>query len=149
MVARSSSVCNVALAKVNSLDNANIIAQQREVVIATIKEKLHIAYQDLPQFQKVQRKACGGPERYSSASESGQTPGMTSMATFSTPKNVEQNFLYRFLGDLKAHPNGVRWVSSDPVSSDVRVLTILFNTMEHKRNTNQYQISGPTWTMPS
>ncbi|KAF8840527.1 Bromodomain-containing protein [Paxillus ammoniavirescens] len=133
------------LRKVDYLDKANIIALQREAVIAKIREKSksHIVYQGLAQFQEGAAEGVTvDPKDVPGLRESGWTPGM---ATFSrsTPKSAEQNFMYRLLGDLKAHPNA--WAFVNPVNGEevVDYYEVIkrpmdFNTMEHKLNTNQY-----------
>ncbi|KAG1771761.1 Bromodomain-containing protein [Suillus occidentalis] len=130
------------LRKVNYLDKANIISQQREAILTKIREmsKSHIVYQGLPQFQE------GAPEGITVdpkevpglmscclifvVGESGWTPGMehrwvafcdqswsyvTSCSTRSG-KSAEHTQMQRLLSDLKAHP--LAWAFLTPVNAD-------------------------------
>ncbi|KAF9232734.1 Bromodomain-containing protein [Melanogaster broomeanus] len=131
--------------KVDYLDKANIMAQQREAVIAKIREKSksHIIYEGLPEFQEGALEGVTvDPKDVPGLRESGWTQGMSTFSR-STPKSAEHNFLHRLLGDLKAHPNA--WAFLNPVNGEevVDYYEVIkrpmdFNTMEHKLNTNQY-----------
>lgn len=133
------------LHKVNYLDKANIIAKQRDAVVAKIREKSksHVRYDGLPQFQEgAPEGVTVDPKDVPGLRESGWTSGMASYPS-STPRSAEQNFMHRLLGDLKAHPSA--WAFLNPVNGeevvdyyDVVKRPMDFSTMEHKLNTNQY-----------
>ncbi|KAI6045992.1 hypothetical protein EDC04DRAFT_3103553 [Pisolithus marmoratus] len=133
------------LRKVDYLDKANIIARQRDAVIAKIrqKSKSHVRHLGLPQFREgAPEGVTVDPKDVPGLRESGWTPGMASSPS-STPRSAEQNFLHRLLGDLKAHPSA--WAFLNPVNGeevvdyyDVVKRPMDLSTMEHKLNTNQY-----------
>ncbi|KAF8441598.1 Bromodomain-containing protein [Boletus edulis BED1] len=133
------------LRKVDYLDKANILARQREAIVARIREKSrsHIVYPGLSKFQE------GGlegvtvdPKEVPGLRESGWTPGMSTCPR-STPQSAEHNFMHRLLGDMKAHPNA--WPFLVPVNREevidyyeVVKRPMDLSTVEHRFNTNQY-----------
>ncbi|KAL4074221.1 Bromodomain-containing protein [Scleroderma citrinum] len=133
------------LRKVDYLDKVNIITQQREAVIAKIREKSrsHVVYPGLPQFQEGTAEGITvDPKDIPGLRESGWTPGMISCRS-STPRSAEQNFMHRLLGDLKSHASA--WAFLHPVNGeevvdyyDVIKRPMDLSMMEHKLNTNQY-----------
>ncbi|KAF8556086.1 Bromodomain-containing protein [Imleria badia] len=133
------------LRKVDYLDKANIIARQREAIIAKIREKSrsHIIYEGLEKFQEGQPEGVVvDPREVPGLRESGWTPGM-STSSRSTPQSAEHNFMHRLVGDMKAHPNA--WPFLVPVNGEevVDYYEVIkrpmdISTIEHKLNTNQY-----------
>ncbi|KAI9572261.1 Bromodomain-containing protein [Boletus coccyginus] len=133
------------LRKVDYLDKTNIIARQREAIIAKIREKSrsHIVYKGLDKFQEGQPEGVVvDPKEVPGLRESGWTTGMSTHSR-STPQSAEHNFMHRLLGDMKAHPNA--WPFSVPVNGEevadyyeVIKRPMDLSTMEHKLNTNQY-----------
>ncbi|EGN99866.1 hypothetical protein SERLA73DRAFT_180117 [Serpula lacrymans var. lacrymans S7.3] len=133
------------LRKVNYLEKADLIAQQREAILTKIREmsKSHIVYPGLPQFQ---HDASGDmaidPKDVPGLRESGWTPTMDAN-TRTIPRNAEHNFMQRLMTDLQGHP--LSWAFLQPVNGeevvdyyDVITKPMDFSTMEHKLETNQY-----------
>ncbi|KAF9233346.1 hypothetical protein BU15DRAFT_66658 [Melanogaster broomeanus] len=112
--------------KVDYLDKANIIAQQREA--------------GLPEFQE------GAPEGVMvdlkdvlGLGESDWTQGMSTFSR-SAPQSAEHNFLHRLLGTSKlmlSHRHS--WIRSTARLS-VTYFEVIKRPMEHKSNANQYPI---------
>lgn len=133
------------LRKVDYLNKINIIAQQREAVIAKIREKSksHEIHPGLPQFQEGAPEGITlDPKDIPGLRESGWIPGMTPCPS-STPRSAEQTFMHRLLGDLKSHASA--WAFLHPVNGeevidyyDVIKRPMDLSTIEHKLNTNQY-----------
>ncbi|KAG8213621.1 hypothetical protein J3R82DRAFT_10306 [Butyriboletus roseoflavus] len=134
------------LRKVDYLDKANIIARQRDAIIAKIREKSksHIIYKGLDQFQEGEPEGViVDPKDVPGLRESGWTPGMSTYSR-STPQSAEHNFMHRLLGDMKAQPNA--WPFLIPVNGEevVDYYEVIkrpmdLSSMEHRLNTNQYQ----------
>jgi histone acetyltransferase len=132
------------LRKVNYLDKVSIISQQREAILAKIREmsKSHIVYQGLPQFQEGAPEGITvDPKEVPGLRESGWTPGIEH--TTRSGKSAEHTQMQRLLSDLKAHP--LAWAFLNPVNADevpdyygVIKRPMDFSTMEHKLETNQY-----------
>ncbi|KAH7919738.1 Bromodomain-containing protein [Leucogyrophana mollusca] len=134
------------LRKVNYLDKANIIAQQREAILTKIREmsKSHIVYPGLTQF--MDDGSAGGlkidPKDVPGLRESGWTPSMDTNVR-STPRSAEQNFMQRLLTDLQGHP--LAWAFLYPVNGEevVDYYEVIrkpmdFSTMQQKLERNQY-----------
>ncbi|OAX44085.1 Bromodomain-containing protein [Rhizopogon vinicolor AM-OR11-026] len=132
------------LRKVNYLEKVSIISQQREAILAKIREmsKSHIVYHGLPQFQEGAPEGITvDPKDVPGLRESGWIPGMEN--TTRSGKSAEHTQMQRLLSDLKAHP--LAWAFLNPVNADevpdyygVIKRPMDFSTMEHKLDTNQY-----------
>ncbi|KAF7984193.1 hypothetical protein HWV62_15966 [Athelia sp. TMB] len=116
--------------KVDYLDKANIIAQQREAILNKIREmsRSHIVYAGLPQFQD------GAGE--------GVTVDVKDIPGLLPRRSAEHTFLQHLLSDLQGHSQA--WPFLHPVpAEDVEdyydvIKRPMGDTMEHKLETNQY-----------
>ncbi|ETW85228.1 hypothetical protein HETIRDRAFT_438210 [Heterobasidion irregulare TC 32-1] len=134
------------LRKVDYLATKEIVAQQREAILAKIRQmsKSHIVYEGLPQFQDGKGEGLViDPKDVPGLRESGWIPNMNVPARPST-KNFERSAMESILSDLQAHPQA--WPFKEPVNAqevpdyyDVIQNPMDFSTMEHKLETGQYQ----------
>jgi histone acetyltransferase len=134
------------LRKVNYLDKANIIAQQREAILTKIREmsKSHIIYDGLSQFQDgAPAGITVDPKDVPGLRESGWTPSMVTNPIQLPRRGAEHNFMRRLLSDLQNQTEA--WAFQQPVNRDevedyydVIKRPMDLSTMEQKLEANQY-----------
>ncbi|KAI6121433.1 hypothetical protein F5141DRAFT_1211118 [Pisolithus sp. B1] len=121
------------LRKVNYLDKANIIAKQRDAVVAKIlrKSKSHVTYDGLPQFQE------GAPE--------GVTVDPKDVPGLREGERMDTRHGFILVLNTKKRRAEFHWAFLNPVNGeevvdyyDVIKRPMDLSTMEHKLNTNQY-----------
>jgi len=135
----------VLLPKVNYLEIRDMVAKQRDAVLAKIREvsRSQVVYSGIQQFQitnnggfKIDYRDVPG------LAGSGWTPDQNE-ATRSQHKDPERSIMERLLDDLKQH--SVAWAFRQPVNAEdvpdyyeVIKEPMDLSTMEHKLGTNQY-----------
>jgi len=134
------------LRKLDYLDKANVIAQQKEAILNKIREmsRSYIVYKGLPQFQDgAPENVTVDPKDVPGLRESGWTPSMVTNNIQLPRRGAEHNFMQRLLSDLQGHPQA--WAFLQPVNGeevedyyDVIKRPMDLSTMEHKLETNQY-----------
>ncbi|KAI0055167.1 Bromodomain-containing protein [Artomyces pyxidatus] len=135
------------LRRVDYLNTREIIAQQREAILAKIRQmsKSHIVYPGLPQFQDGRGEGVVvDPQDVPGLKESGWTPAMATTDRRPVTKNTERSIMGRLLSEMQGHPSA--WPFQSPVNRaevpdyyEVINQPMDLSTMEEKLDSGQYQ----------
>ncbi|TFL01588.1 histone acetyltransferase GCN5 [Pterulicium gracile] len=131
------------LEKLDYLDKASVIAQQKEAILTKIREmsRSHVVYDGL----NFETKADGevvplDPRQVPGLRETGWTPAMMVQ---SAPRSTEQGIMERLIHELQSHT--LAWAFQKPVSEaevpDYHLVIkepMDFSTMERKLDSKQY-----------
>ncbi|KAI0048277.1 hypothetical protein FA95DRAFT_1491094 [Auriscalpium vulgare] len=133
------------LRNVDYLATKDMLAQQREAILAKIRQmsKSHIVYDGLAQFQNGRGEGVIlDPHDIPGLKESGWTPDMTEDRRPVT-KNTERSIMSRLLSEMQTHPSA--WPFQAPVNRaevpdyyDVIDQPMDLSTMEKKLDDGQY-----------
>ena len=131
------------LEKLDYLDKASVIAQQKEAILTKIREmsRSHVVYDGLSFETKADGEVVPlDPKQVPGLRETGWTPAMM---VPSAPRSTEQGIMERLIHELQSHT--LAWAFQKPVSEaevpDYHLVIkepMDFSTMERKLDSKQY-----------